>query len=126
MAKISIPQKAVPLWRQVLRSPVTIPQWETNRRDSDVRALMDLDLITLKLDSYPMCTVDLRDTSLRLNKDQLSVLMGLSSCGMCRADFVAWAGLVGVEKPLEVLKSLVELDVVLITTKSGLVHFELR
>lgn len=124
--KVSVPQTAVALWRQVLQGPVMVPQWEVNRRGSDVRALLDLDLITVKAGSYPMCVVDLRDTSLRLNKDQVTVLVGLSSCGMCRADFVVWAGLAKVEKPLDVLKSLVELNVVEITTKNGLVRFELR
>jgi len=124
--KLSIPQMAVPLWRQVLRSSVSVPQWETNRRDSDVRALLDLDLITVKMGSYPMCVVDLTDASRRLNKDQVKVLVGLSSCGMCRADFVAWAGLAGVEKPLDVLKSLTDLDVVVVTPKNGLVSFLLR
>ena len=126
MAKISISQDAVPLWRQVLRSSVSVPQWEVNRRGSDVRALLDLDLITVSMGSYPMCVVDLRDTSLRLNKDQVKVLVGLSSCGMCREDFVVWAGLSGVEKPLDVLKSLMDLDVVMVTKKGDLVRFELR
>jgi len=124
--KICIPQDAVPLWRQVLMSSVSLTWWEVNRRNGDVRVLLDLDLITVESGSSPTCVVDLRDTSLRLNKDQVKVLVGLSSCGMCRADFVAWAGLAGVEKPLDVLKSLMDLNVVEMTTKKGLVTFLLR
>jgi len=124
--KICIPQDAVPLWRQVLMSSVSLTWWEANRRNGDVRVLLDLDLITVESGSSPTCVVDLRDTSLRLNKDQVKVLVGLSSCGMCRADFVAWAGLAGVEKPLDVLKSLMDLNVVEMTTKKGLVTFLLR
>ncbi|PJB47487.1 hypothetical protein CO104_03530 [Candidatus Collierbacteria bacterium CG_4_9_14_3_um_filter_43_16] len=126
MNKICIPQDAVPLWRQVLMSSVSLTWWEVNRRNGDVRVLLDLDLITVESGSSPTCVVDLRDTSLRLNKDQVKVLVGLSSCGMCRADFVAWAGLAGVEKPLDVLKSLMDLNVVEMTTKKGLVTFLLR
>ncbi|PIZ24668.1 hypothetical protein COY48_01690 [Candidatus Collierbacteria bacterium CG_4_10_14_0_8_um_filter_43_86] len=126
MNKICIPQDAVPLWRQVLMSSVSLTWWEANRRNGDVRVLLDLDLITVESGSSPTCVVDLRDTSLRLNKDQVKVLVGLSSCGMCRADFVAWAGLAGVEKPLDVLKSLMDLNVVEMTTKKGLVTFLLR
>jgi len=124
--KICIPQDAVSLWRQVLTSSVSLTWWEVNRRNGDVRVLLDLDLITVESGSSPTCVVDLRDTSLRLNKDQVKVLVGLSSCGMCRADFVAWAGLAGVEKPLDVLKSLMDLNVVEMTTKKGLVTFLLR
>ncbi|KKT29280.1 MAG: hypothetical protein UW16_C0031G0002 [Microgenomates group bacterium GW2011_GWC1_44_10] len=126
LTKIKVPQESAALWRQVLQSPITVPQWEVFHRYNDVRALLVLDLITVRTGSYPQSEIDLVDKTLRLNEKQVKVLIGLSSYGMCRENFLAWARIMKIEDPLPVIKSLTDLDIVVVTTRNGLVTFLLR
>jgi hypothetical protein len=57
---------------------------------------------------------------------QAEVLVGLSTCGMSREDFVEWAKLKGIANPLSVAKSLLDLDVIVLSTKDGIPSFFLR
>ncbi|OGD73524.1 hypothetical protein A3K29_05375 [Candidatus Collierbacteria bacterium RIFOXYB2_FULL_46_14] len=126
LTKISVPQHAASLWRQVLQGPVSVPQWEINHRAGDVRTLLDMGLIVAKAEAYPQFTVELLDQRLRLNEQQIKTLIALSFCGMCREDFLAWARIERIDNPLTIIKSLTDLDVVEVTTRNGLMTFLLR
>lgn len=114
MAKVNVPSRFMGLWHQVLLAPVKLTLEETSSRYAEISALYLLDLVKYEQLDGVGGSVDLSDQSMRLSLVQIKVLTFLSGRGskVTTAGFVTWAGGLKLERPLDVLKSLIDLDLV--------------
>lgn len=150
MAKVAIPTSARGLWRQVLVSDVLVPIWEAESareagktesvvKDvdplysppaespfSDIKILLNLGLVKIKVGVYPKCLVVLADCKMALSDSEKLVMVSLTGAGMTREELITWAHEKNVVAPLNLIKNLMNLDVVGTKTEDGLLKFVLK